>query len=83
MSQVKFPFVFLMLAIFVKYTTCNLGFGFSNCGPNTDPFIVNQLSAQPDPIKIPGQLSIDAGVTIKSNITGPMEVFGTFSKPPF
>lgn len=96
MSQMKCPFLCLFIAIFVNQVQFNLGFGFSNCGPNTDPFIVNQLSAQPDPIKVyfnialfnfytdmpltgvltklPGQLSIDAGIQLKSNVTGPLEV---------
>ena len=32
-----------------------LTFSYTNCGPTTDPFIINLLNVQPDPIKLPGK----------------------------
>ena len=49
-------------------------FSFTNCGPSTDPFIVSLLSVQPDPIKLPGKINVDAIVQISQNITEPLTV---------
>jgi hypothetical protein len=57
-SKLNFSF----FLIFVVLSNQAFGFSFSNCGPNTDPFIVNLLSVQPDPIKTPGKYQIKTDI---------------------
>jgi len=52
----------------------NLSFKFQNCGPTTDPFKVNQLQVQPDPLKLPGNITFSGSASIVANITGPLTV---------
>ena len=52
----------------------NLSFKFQNCGPTSDPFKVNQLQVQPDPLKLPGNITFSGSASIVSNITGPLTV---------
>ena len=48
--------LFLSYTLFALFVNQVLGLTFTNCGSSSDPLIVNQLSATPDPIKMPGNL---------------------------
>lgn len=43
-------------------------------GPDSDPFRVNSLNVQPDPIRLPGNLTFGGEATIGGDITGPLSV---------
>ncbi len=47
-------------------------FSYQNCGPSTDPFQVNSLQISPDPLRIPGSVTLSGDAKIAQNITGPL-----------
>ena len=49
-------------------------FSFSSCGPSSDPVVLNSLTIQPDPVKVPGQITFSGDVSLKQNITGPLRL---------
>ena len=56
-------------------------FSFSNCGPSSDPFTVASLMVHPDPVKLPGNITLNGEANIKSDLTGPMQVKSRNEKP--
>ena len=52
----------------------NIKFSYSNCGPSTDPLFVQSLSVSPDPIKLPGTITVTGAFEFTKNITGPITV---------
>jgi hypothetical protein len=51
-SQISCKFFNNENKILKKYR--ELKFSYQNCGPDNDPFIINSLNIQPDPIELPG-----------------------------
>lgn len=82
----KFLVLMILLAISTSQTSCKsnenkplkkyreLKFSYQNCGPDNDPFIINSLDIKPDPIQLPGNLTISGDISFKANITAPLQV---------
>lgn len=49
-------------------------FNWQNCGPDTDSFLISTLNVQPDPLRIPGVITINIDASLKNNLTGPITV---------
>lgn len=49
-------------------------FSWDNCGPSTDTFRITSLSVQPDPLPLPGVITINIAASLQVNITGPLTV---------
>lgn len=50
------------------------GFSWEDCGNGQDPVVIQSLSVSPDPVSIPGNLSISAAVSSSVAITSPLKV---------
>ncbi len=49
-------------------------FSFKNCGKTSDPIQVKELQVAPDPIKIPGNVTVSAKASVKRTIKAPIKV---------
>jgi len=49
-------------------------FKFENCGPADDTFKVNSLDLRPNPLKLPGTITVGVECTLGQNVTGPLSV---------
>ncbi|CAF2862332.1 unnamed protein product [Rotaria sp. Silwood2] len=58
----------LKLAKRPKLTSPMLGFSWENCGPSSDPIQVKSLAIGPDPIEIPGNMTLALSVDIASKL---------------
>jgi ganglioside GM2 activator len=52
----------------------NIKFNYKNCGPSSDPLIFKSLSLSPDPIHFPGDVIVSADVSLKTNLSSPIQV---------
>ncbi|XP_064637910.1 phospholipid-transporting ATPase VD-like [Lineus longissimus] len=54
-----------------------------NCGAATDPLQLKNLTISPDPVKLPGKITVSAGLTLKSDAKSPIKVSLTLKKKVF
>ncbi len=52
----------------------NVKFSYQNCGPPSDPVKINALSVSPDPLHVPGVITISAAATLEKDLTAPLTV---------
>lgn len=52
----------------------NLRFSFSNCGPSSDPMKINSLIFEPDPLPIPGNLTLSVDGFLEKDLNSPLTV---------
>ncbi|KAG8225758.1 hypothetical protein J437_LFUL005717, partial [Ladona fulva] len=69
---------------FTKQNARNkLRIAWSNCGTDSDPVKINDLTITPEPLSVPGLLTLTADVDLKSNITSPIKVSVIVKKKSF
>ena len=78
-KHIKMKFILIAIALLqinqlINCDETNIKFSFQNCGPATDPFIVQALSVAPDPIHFPGNVTVTAAVSLAKDITSPVQV---------
>lgn len=56
-------------------------FKFENCGPDDDTFKVKSLDLQPNPLKLPGTITVAVAGSIGQNVTGPISVISSLCNP--
>ncbi len=52
----------------------SLKFSWQNCGPPNDILKLSSLNVSPDPVPLPGVLTIDIDANLQNNIKGPLAV---------
>ena len=52
----------------------SLKFSWQNCGPSNDILQLTSLNVSPDPVPLPGVLTIDINANLLSNVKGPLSV---------
>lgn len=52
----------------------SLRYSFTNCGPNSDPMKINSLVLEPDPLVIPGNISLSLDGFLEKDINSPLTV---------
>ena len=52
----------------------SLQFSWQNCGPSNDILQLTSLNVSPDPVPLPGVLTIDINANLLSNVKGPLSV---------
>ena len=50
------------------------GFTFENCGKSSDPIKVTKLQLGPDPVKIPGNISLAVNASTSKVLAAPIKV---------
>eukprot|EP00043_Microstomoeca_roanoka_P008484 m.81701 g.81701 ORF g.81701 m.81701 type:complete len:201 (+) comp14262_c0_seq1:214-816(+) len=55
-------------------------FNFHDCGQASDPGHVSKLTISPDPIKLPGNVTVAVAASLSSNVTSPIQVDLTMEK---
>ncbi|UJR37652.1 hypothetical protein I4U23_030349 [Adineta vaga] len=55
-------------------------FSWQNCGPSSDPIQIRSLSVTPDPIQVPGNITIDLSVNVASTIPDDIHVAVTMER---
>lgn len=58
----------------------SLKFSFSNCGPSSDPMKVNSLAFEPDPLVLPGNISLSLDGFLEKDLNSPLTVNFFFLK---
>ncbi|XP_044274897.1 ganglioside GM2 activator-like [Varanus komodoensis] len=57
-------------------------FAWENCGPSSDPAVLKSLSISPDPLTIPGDMSISASGATTINLVSPLKVCKGYGAAP-
>nr|XP_058917150.1 ganglioside GM2 activator isoform X2 [Kogia breviceps] len=55
-------------------------FSWDNCDEGKDPVVINSLTVEPDPIVIPGNMTISAEVRTTANLKDPLKLVLTLEK---
>ncbi|XP_028907193.1 ganglioside GM2 activator [Ornithorhynchus anatinus] len=50
------------------------GFSWENCDDGKDPAVIHSLTVSPDPINVPGDLTVSASVSTNVSLTAPQKV---------
>ena len=50
------------------------GFSWGNCGSASDPIVISSLSLQPDPLHIPGDITLSFNATLRTAVQAPIKV---------
>jgi len=57
-----------------------LGFSWQNCGPSSDPVQIKSLAVTPDPILLPGNITIDVLIGVVSQLPTDIHVSVTMER---
>ncbi|KAJ8777148.1 hypothetical protein J1605_014531 [Eschrichtius robustus] len=60
--------------LMMTYELSQLGsFSWDNCDKGKDPVVINSLTVEPDPVVIPGNMTISAEVRTTANLKDPLK----------
>ena len=51
---------------------------YENCGSDQDPLQISALNVQPDPVRLPGNISVSVNVSLTVNVSSPVTVCSLF-----